>query len=314
MTYGGDNVVRLCNDVMEMKNRLALRHILCPIDLSSGLTSSLARAMAMARARNAELRAVHVVPSEGANPPNGLSSLTRARLMQRLRESLAEVDPAYDLVGAAVRKGDPATQILRFARSYRADLIVMGAPGAGRPERPLGPVASVVIARSDCPVLAVPEQATTSTTESGVFRRILCPIDPAPSAAPAIRQALSLAWESGGRLTFLWVAPDGSGHSVARARAALQSAIPSEANRWCEVDVIVTKGTAGLEIASLAAEQNADVVVIGAPRRWASTTHAVLAHSPCPVLVAHDAQPLPWPPTQALNRSRVEIGMNSSRS
>jgi nucleotide-binding universal stress UspA family protein len=80
------------------------------------------------------------------------------------------------------------------------------------------------------------------------------------------------------------------------------------------VDVSVTSGTAGLDIVRLAVEQNADVVVIGAPRRWASTTHTVLAHSPCPVLVAHDAQPLPWPPAQTLNHSRVSMGMNSSRS
>ena len=38
-----------------------------------------------------------------------------------------------------------------------------------------------------------------------------------------------------------------------------------------------------------------DVLVIGPPRQWTSTTEAVLARSLCPVLVTHDAIPLPYP-------------------
>ena len=35
----------------------------------------------------------------------------------------------------------------------------------------------------------------------------------------------------------------------------------------------------------------------GAPRRWTSSTHAVLGRSLCPVLVTYDARPLPRPIT-----------------
>jgi nucleotide-binding universal stress UspA family protein len=299
---------------MRTMQRLDLRHIVCPIDLSGQFRSSLQYAMAIARARNAELRTLHVVPTDGPTHPHGFGSLTRDRLMRKLREALAEADPTHDLIGGAVRKGDPATQILRYARGMRADLIVLGAPGADRPERPVGPVASVVIARSDCPVLAVPAHPAGSSSESGVFSRIVCGIDSAPSSASPIRQALSLAWETGGRLTFVCATSESASASLSQLRRRLLAAVPTEASGWCEVDLVVTNGVPSLEIVRLAAEQGADLVVVGAPRRWSSTTHAVLSHSLCPVLVTHDAHPLPWPAVRFAQESEVLAGMNRTRA
>ncbi len=274
--------------------RLELGHIVCPIDFSGEFSSSLAYAVAMARARRAELRALHVVPSQGPGPPEDDDSVRHESLMRRLRESLTEADPGHTLVGAAVRQGDPGTLILDFARGIGADLIVMGAPGADRPERPLGPVASVVIARSDCPVLAVPAHPTAPANHTGLFDRILCAVDPAPSSLGVIRQALSLAWESAGLVTFACVVSDGSSQ-ISEAQNALVAALPPEAREWCDTKVVVTNGEPNTEIVRLAGVARADLVVIGAPRRWTSATHAVLSRSVCPVLVTHDARPLPWP-------------------
>ena len=51
-------------------NRLQLRHVLCPMDLSPLSMNSLEWANAIARARRAELRALHVVVSEGLVAPD----------------------------------------------------------------------------------------------------------------------------------------------------------------------------------------------------------------------------------------------------
>jgi nucleotide-binding universal stress UspA family protein len=52
--------------------------------------------------------------------------------------------------------GDPALQIVRAARSMRADLIVMGTHGRrGVSKFFLGSVAERVIATAPCPVLTV---------------------------------------------------------------------------------------------------------------------------------------------------------------
>ena len=249
-------------------NRLDLRHILCPVDFSPLSAGSLAAAAAIARARHAELRALHVLPAEGPGTPRGLDSGQRQTLISQLRESLVEIDPTYDRVGAAVQHGDPATHILGFARTMPADVIVMGAPGAERPERPIGPVAAVVVARSECPVLTVPAKDTESRwKETGLFNRIVCAVDQTPSSASVIHQALSLAWETEGRLIYVCVLPENSPASPADIRSRLLTAIPSEASQWSRMEVHVTKGVASNVIVRVADELDAELVVIGAPRR-----------------------------------------------
>jgi nucleotide-binding universal stress UspA family protein len=276
-------------------NRINLRRILCPIDFSSLSRILLASASAIARVRKAELRALHVVPSEGVTAPASLGSLDHQAVMSQLRKSLAEAAPGYDRVGAAARQGDPATQILRFARTMPADLIVIGAPGVDRPERPMGPVASVVVARSECPVLTVPSHRATSSIKAGLFKRIVCAVDLAPSSRGVMRQALSLAWETQGHLTFVCTLAKDAPIAVPEARKRLLGAMPADASDWCETEVVVTKGVASTQIVRVAEKVKADIVVIGAPRRWTSTTHAVLGRSLCPVLVTHDARPLTRP-------------------
>ncbi len=171
----------------------------------------------------------------------------------------------------------------------------------------MGPVTSVVVARSDCPVLTVPHQATASG-HSGMYRRIVCAVDLAPSSLSIMHQALSLAWETEGHLTFVCVLPEGGSRRSAAARDRLLDALPPEASRWCEAEVLIATGTASTKIVRIADEQQADLVVIGAPRRWISTAHAVLSGSRRPVLVTHDARPLPRPAS-----TRAHSGVHPAR-
>jgi nucleotide-binding universal stress UspA family protein len=293
-------------------NRLALRHLVCSIDVSGSFTAPLAYAMAIARAHESDLRVVHVIPTAEPAVPDDVGSLRRTQALDRLRAIVEDAGTSTpDLVGTAVRTGDPATQILRVARGLSADLIVLGAPKVETPERPAGPVASVVVSRSECPVLTVPTGPAAPVDATGVFTRIVCAADPSPSCASVIRQALSLAWESNGELTIASVAPSDDA-SPAQIRDALMAAIPADAADWCNVEVVVVSGVPGPEIVRLATERNAEVIVIGAPRRWTSATHGVLGHARCPVLVTHDTRPLPWP--TATRDVTTAAGMNRSRS
>jgi len=115
---------------------------------------------------------------------------------------------------------------------------------------------------------------------------------------------LSLAWEAHGHLTYVFVLSEGTSVRSEAARDRLLAAIPSEARSWSEIQVLVERGTAASKTVMMAEEFRADLVVIGAPRRWTSTTHAVLSRSLCPVLVTHDARPLPRP---AIRRARDRI-------
>jgi nucleotide-binding universal stress UspA family protein len=275
-------------------NRLPIRHVLCPMDLSSLSINSLEWANAIARARNAELRAFHVVVTGGVVVPEGLGALERGDVMTKLREALSTVDSENAHTGAAVRQGDPGTQILQFAKSMRAGVIVMGAAGAERPTRPMGSVTATVVARSDCPVLIVPTGWRVDRLKGGVFKQILCAVGLAPSSVSVIRQALSLAWETQGHVKCVCVMTEPS-PSAAEIQADILAAIPPEAKEWCDVEVVVKAGVPATEIVRAAETTNVDVLLIGPPRQWTSTTQAVLAKSLCPVLVTHDARPLPYP-------------------
>jgi nucleotide-binding universal stress UspA family protein len=279
-----------CNEM----NRLPLRYVLCPIDLSSLSMNSLEWANAIARARSAELRALHVVVTEGLAGLEPSGSRDRGDLMMKLREALIATDSENVHTGAAIKRGDPGTQILKFARSLPADVIVMAAAGAERPTRPMGSVTATLVARSDCPLLIVPAGRRFDPLTGGAFTRILCAVDLAPSSMGVIRQALSLAWETHGHLTFVCVMT-GPGPSPSEIRAQLLASIPPHAHSWCDIELVVTPGEPATEIVRVAETANADILLIGPPRQWTSTTEAVLAKSLCPVLVAHDARPLAYP-------------------
>jgi nucleotide-binding universal stress UspA family protein len=264
------------------------------MDLSSLSMNSLGWANAIARARHAELKALHVVVKGGLVAPDPLGSLERRNTMRALREALIAIDSENRHTGAAVRQGDPGTQILRVARSILADVIVMGAAGVERPTRPIGSVTATVVARSDCPVLIVPTGRRVDRLGAGVFKQILCAVDLAPSSVSVIRQGLSLAWETHGHVKCVCVMTDPD-PSASEIQNQILEAIPPESHAWCDIEVVVKQGVPATEIVRVTEMSDVDVLVIGAPRQWTSTTQAVLAKSLCPVLVTHDARPLPYP-------------------
>lgn len=286
-----------------MMNVLPIRHVLCPTDLSPISSNALEWANAVARARGAELRLLHVVPLAGLLAGESLDAGEREGAMTTLREALSRIDPDNGQVGAAVRQGDPGGQILQFARSLPADLIVMGAPGAERPAHPTGSVTAVVVVRSDCPVLIVPAGRRVNARHAGIFHEIVCAIDLAPSSVTVMRQALSLGWETHARVTCVCVVTEPA-PSAPEVEGRILAAVPPEARAWCDIDVIVKRGMPATEIVRLAESSAVEVLVIGPPRRWRSTTDAVLAKSLCPVLVTHDARPLPYPSPRIVETER----------
>jgi nucleotide-binding universal stress UspA family protein len=275
-------------------NRLPLRQILCPMDLSTSSLNSLAWADSIARARSAELKAFHVVVTKGLTLPKSVSARERSEMMLKLRSALATIAPENTRVGAAVRHGDPGSQIVQYARSGPADLIVMAAAGSERPVRPIGSVTATVVARASCPVLIVPAGHAVDHASPGVFRRVVCAVDLAPSSVNVLRQALSLVWETHGRLIVVCVMTEPE-PSASAIREHIAAAIPPEAGDWSDIEMVVSQGEPGAELVRVTGASDADLLVIGPPRQWTSTTQAVLATSRCPVLVTHDGRPLPWP-------------------
>ena len=251
------------------------------MDLSPISMNALEWANAIARARSAELRMLHVVAPEGIGPAEGLGFGERDDMITRLRGALTSIDADTRLAGAAIMEGSRAA---RFSSSHdlgTAGLIVMGAAGVERPERPIGSVTATVVARSDCPVPIVPA-GRPEATEGRLFDRIACAVDLAPSSVSVMKQALALAWETHAHLSFVCVMTEAQ-PSASEVQRQIREAVPPEAGDWCQIEVVVKAGVPATEIVKIAESADVDLLVIGPPRQWTSTTQAVLAKSLCPV-------------------------------
>jgi nucleotide-binding universal stress UspA family protein len=253
--------------------------ILCAADFSRPAQAAFEYALALSRARNAELTAVHAVP-------------VSERFNWRARERIAkteELRAVADAAGVRLRvteqHGDPAGVILLHANAGRFDLIVLGTHARTGVERlRAGSIAEQVTQRASSPVLIVPmsEERREDLTS---FRNILCPVDFAKASNAALGHALQLV-KSGGRLTLLHVSRASDAVSAARyayhlsvpeyarrlqqdAWQRLQDAVPVEARTRADVRARVVSGTPATEIVRIASEIEAELIVIGVTSRGA---------------------------------------------
>jgi nucleotide-binding universal stress UspA family protein len=214
-------------------------------------------------------------------------------------------------IEVAIALGGPASRIVSCASELGADLIVMGTHGAGGFERlMLGSVTEKVLRAAPCPVLTVPPKARATSTLP--FKRILCALDFSDSSLAGAELAFSLAEESGGSLTLAHVvewpweeppapaleelpAPQAAALSAYRshvetiARNRLDSFLPQASRVRASTKVVHGKSHA--QILCLAAEEGADLIVMGVHGRSAadlmffgSTTNQVVRSATCPVL------------------------------
>ena len=254
--------------------------ILCAVDFSKPAQAAFEQALALSRARNAELTVVHAVPKD---QPFRWNARQRIATIGGLRQAAAE---AGIRLNVSVQHGDPAGVILLHARARRPHLIVIGThQRTGLELLRIGSVAETVTLRATCPVLAVPAPVEGSVaTPPSSFESILCAVDFSAVSSTALRHTLSLATNSEGRVTLVHVVPGISRtnafHSMTPYRAPeyadlmthdawrrLQEAIPPGEKRSGRVHVRVVTGDASTEIARIAADVNADVIVMGVTSR-----------------------------------------------
>ena len=292
-----------------------VRRVLCPVDLTEFSIRPLAYAGAIANWYRAQLTALHVVPTfepmevrAGAlfDPVQFVYPMTREQVLERLREAVHTAG-AIDRVDVAAEAGEPAAVIVDQASAHRADLLVMGTHGrSGFDRLLLGSVTETVFRRAPCPVLTVPPRAAGSP-DGVVLKTILCPVDFSPAALQAVGLAVDLARRANASVTLLqaieWLAEDDPRElphlNVPEFRLYLMQDAEEQLNaliaqqprveRGCTAMVVA--GRAYREILRIAAEQAADLIVMGARGRGGpalmplgSTTQQVVRAASCPVL------------------------------
>ena len=292
---------------------IAIRRVLCPVDLSEGSRRALEHAAALARGWNAHLTVLHVRQVLAAvelgpqfSPTSFIEPDVEAvrRVVCEFARSVATDTP---ITVQITTDTDVRRAIVTQSETDDADLIVLGTHGRNGFERfQLGSTGDKVVRHAGCPVLVVPPDALAPP--DGRFRRILCGIDFSAPSLRAFRYALHLASPRTGEVRLLHaieMPPELREQQIAAAFdvEAVRSAAEKAAHQRLEalfpgadappVPIVtqVVEGRAHRRIVDVARQESADLIVLGtrgrgAVDRWlfGSNTQAVLQDPPCPVL------------------------------
>ncbi len=141
------------------------RRIMHPTDFSPASRAAFDKAIAMAKADRAELTVVHVlspvmpVPGDGYISPkvyDEIAASSKAWAQKELDRRVKKAKGAGVRARALLLDGVPHEQIIRAAKSRRADLLVLGTHGrSGLAKLFIGSVAGRVVSGAPCPVLTV---------------------------------------------------------------------------------------------------------------------------------------------------------------
>lgn len=292
-----------------------IHNILCPVDRSEISRRALLVAAALARWHDARLRVMEVVsvplPAPSAAPAaiQGLSMDVRRGLLEELDRFAEPARLSGVPIHFTVEEGNVANEVLTEASELHADLIVMGTHGrSGFDRLALGSITEKVLRRASCPVLTVPPSDTTVPIDDGPpFKRIVCAIDFSNASLKGLEYAFSLAQEDDAQLFLThvidWPEDATLPPSLAQAIAAtrrdwedekrrqLQRLIPESTRTWCQPEQVLRVGSPARELLRVAAEHEADLIVMGVHGRAAidvalfgSTTHRIVHEAACPVL------------------------------
>jgi nucleotide-binding universal stress UspA family protein len=140
------------------------KRICCPVDFSEPARAALQVAVALARRFDADLTLFHAYQLPGYTLPEG-SVVASPKMLQELAEQaehhLVEWKARAEAMGAprvtvAKSVGEPAIEIVEFARETSQDLLVVGSHGrTGLRHALVGSIAERVVRRAGCPVLTV---------------------------------------------------------------------------------------------------------------------------------------------------------------
>ncbi len=131
-----------------------VRDILAATDFSDNGDAAVRTAHAYARALGARLHVLHVTWA---------GELGVTDLFAELKARLGDAVP----VTIASQRGDPADEIVRYARRHGVQLVVVGTHGrSGVSRAVLGSVAARVVRGAPCPVLTVPVGAAPAAEET----------------------------------------------------------------------------------------------------------------------------------------------------
>lgn len=312
------------------------RNILFPTDFSAHAHAALKYAAGFARDGGGRVLLLSV---QDAKVPENLLTLPvhvfeeqentwLLQLRSQIKELLAdpllngvEVDPLLTV-------GEPATVIARVAQEQQVDLITVVTRDRSRLSRAFGgSIAEEIVAESPCPVLATrPPQRDFVEHRGGQtqirLNRVLLATNFRPSSAAATQLATNIANHLGAELHAVYVIgdyfeqisvmfPEGGLAALTRLRSHVQERMAQLSRTdGPRATTHVVEGRPYQEIVKLAADIDADLIVIGTAVHGSlfgsnqvlgAEIERVIRNAPCPVMCVPAAKvvtPLPALVTQ----------------
>jgi nucleotide-binding universal stress UspA family protein len=281
-------------------------------DFSDASEKAFNYATAIARLHNSKIYVVHVIPPESISfIPEPTMDWVRHEA-EREMETLASRSElkliAHEMV---LRTGSVWNVLSAEIHQQNIELVVLGTRGRGGLKKlVLGSVAEEVV-RAGCPVITVGPHIDVPLGITGEIRRILFATDFHLASAKAFEYALLLANQFQAKLILLHLMPPAAlpGPEVtfynektisewqARVRASttqkLEKLLSASVKLWSEPEYVVGFDFVAEGIVKVAAERQADLIVMGANRPLSAkiSAHAlkavsyeVICHSKCAVL------------------------------
>lgn len=315
------------------------RNILFPTDFTLHARAALKYAAAFARTGGGRIILFSV---QNARVPDNLLTLPERvfeeqentwllQLRSQVRQLLA--DPLFEGIDVepVIVEGDPAPEIARAVREFEIDLVTVVTHGRKGWSRALfGSTAEEIIVEAPCPVLTIRPPQHDFVEHRGSHselrvNRVLLSTNFKPSASTATQVAKKLAQLTGAELHAVYVIgdyfeqismvfPEGGLTALSRMRSYVRERMEQLARE--EGDGAIThiaEGKPYEQIVKLAAETDADLIVIGTNVHRSmfggapvlgSEIERVVRNAPCPVLCVPATKavtPIPALVTQPAN-------------
>lgn len=277
------------------------KKLLVAYDGSASSDNALLQAFSFANKERAWIKVLAVVPSyEGDIDMTGVGNIEAVlkgpgeKLVAQAREIAAKERVS---ILTDIEQGEAYEKIIEVAEDENCDIIVMGRRGIGNVERMImGSVTARVVAQSPVDVLVIPKDSVLG------WSRILLATDGSACSEAAADKAIAFASAYGCALSVVSVvhvntelyaeAPKLVEKLVEKAKGIVESVRGKASKSGINIDAYVKEGDPHQEIAQLAEESKANLIVLGSHGRtgirrllMGSVAEKVIGNAHCPVLI-----------------------------
>jgi nucleotide-binding universal stress UspA family protein len=274
----------------------SIKKILFPVDCSESSSGTARYVEAFAGRFEASVRLLHVVGKGEYYLPEELLPRRQAQLDRFLSDEFK-----YFTTDRMCAIGDPAAEIVKAARDWQADLVMLPTHGLGTFRRLLlGSVTAKVLHDLECPVWTSAHSQEAPPLEQIHCRKILCAVDLSSRSDAVLKWAGWLAEQYQAELAVVHATaelpPAAYGWNLEEDYANSLAEQASQAIKYLQTgagtaaEVFIRTGDAPKVVAWAVEQFKADLLVMG---RHSSSgiggflrqhAYAILRESPCPVI------------------------------